>query len=378
MTTFAVVGLYDELWSGVAVVAAPEVEELHRVDHTQYSLWIFAVPMLCSALLEAPIALASDRIPRRFVLAAGLAGLAASLGLCALATTPWLLGGALALAGAASGVACGAAQAELVTSFPGGAQPAMSRWVAYSAVGDALTPMFVAAAMWAGGTHRSALAAIAVLLAVQALLTLWIAPRGSVIEADEEERVLPLRAALGSAAREPRLWLFLFGASACTLLDELVVALAALRLHGDLGWSEAFVAAAMTGFSAGGIVGAVANERLLAHVSPRRLLTFAALASIASLTGFICASSAVWAAFALFLLGITATAHYPLVKAAAFEFAPGQPGVVNALAQIFVGVEVLVPLAVGAIASAYGLSAALAALALEPLVLLLVAACWRR
>lgn len=386
--------MVDELWSGVAVVAAPEVEKLHALSHSQYTLWVFAVPILLASLIEAPIALLSDRMPRRLVLASSLGALAASLLLAALASTAWLLAAALSLAGAASGVACGTAQAELVTRYPGGAARAMTRWIAFSAAGDALTPALIALVYWIGGSHRSVLALLSALLGAQALLTYWQAKRSTAAvsdgasepteptepvdtQADPEEASVPLRAALFTAIRKPRLWLYLFAAACCALLDEVVVALGALRLHNDLGWSDEQVALVMTGLSSGAVIGALFSERLLSHVSSRKLLAGAAAGSCVFLATMICASAAPVIAGALFLLGMTCSLHYPLVKAAAYELVPGQPGIVNALQQAFVGLDIALPLAIGAIASRFGLAAALAALATEPLVLLVVALYWR-
>lgn len=381
MTALAVVGLVDELWSGVAVVAAPEVEEFHHVSHAQYTLWVFAVPILLSSLIEAPVALASDRMPSRMLLAGALGTLAFSLGLAALASRPWLLACALSLAGAASGVACGTAQAELVMRYPGGAARGMTRWMAFSAAGDTLTPALIACVYGLGGGHRSALALIALLLGTQALATYATSKRrvptpctDPTMEHDAADApTIPLGAAVKAAAQKPRLWLFLFAAACCTLLDEVVVALGALRLHGDLGWREGHVALVMTGLSSGAVIGALASERLLTRLSPRRLLACAAALSCVFLGIMICATSVPVVAVTLFLLGVTCSMHYPLVKASAYELLPGQPGVVNALQQAFVGLDVGLPLAIGLIASRYGLVAALACLALEPLVLLLVA-----
>jgi len=380
VAALAVIGAIDELWSGVAVVAAPEVEQLHDISHAGYTLWVFAVPILVASLIEAPIALVSDRMPRKLVLASSLGALSLSLLLAALAPTPWLLAGALALAGASSGVASGTAQAELVTRYPGGAAPAMTRWIAFSAAGDALTPLVIALVYGLGGTHRSVLALLAALLSIQALFTYWGARRAGAADSgnsedahdddddDPESASVPLRAALASAARNPKLWLFLFGAACCALLDEVVVALGALRLHNDLGWSEEHVAFAMTGLSSGAVIGAVVSERLLRHFSSRRLLLCAAAGSCVLLAAVICSSSAPVIASALFLLGVTCALHYPLVKAAAYELVPGQPGIVNALQQAFVGMDIALPLAVGAIASRFGLAVALASLSAEPLV----------
>ncbi|HET8935350.1 MAG TPA: MFS transporter [Polyangiales bacterium] len=369
--------MVDELWSGVAVVAAPEVEKLHEVSHAQYTLWVFAVPILLSSLIEAPIALVSDRLPRQRLLASSLAMLAAALGLAAFATTPWFLAGALSLAGAASGVACDSAQAELITRHPGGPTPAMARWLAFAAAGDALVPLVIAAAYWLGGTHRSALCVCALLLAAQSLSAFRAPKTVPVPVPDDTEGTIPLRAALAQAARKPRLWLFLFGASACTLLDEVVVALGALRLHQDLGWTESQAALVMTGLSSGAVLGALISERLLKTISSRRLLIYAAAASCILLAVVATADSAPVIVTALFCLGMTCALHWPLVKAAAYELVPGQPGVVNALQQAFVGMDIALPLLVGLIASHFGLAAALASLVAEPVILLIVAAFWR-
>ncbi|HKP61832.1 MAG TPA: MFS transporter [Polyangiales bacterium] len=352
-------------------MAAPEVERLHEVDHAAYTLWVFAVPMLAATLIEAPIALLSDRWPRRRVLVGGLLGLGFALGLCALAHSAWVLAVGLSLAGASSGVACAAAQSELVSTFPGGAQRAMSRWIALAAAGDALTPLAVAAALWVGGTHRTTFGVLAAATVASALLVLRRAPAQGAAGTDEEPE-LPLMAAVRTAAKRPRLWLLLYAASTCILLDEVVVGMAALRLH-ELAWSPSAIAAALSAHSCGGVVGALWNERLLGRWSPRRLMACSALGSIGCLGLFIVAPSAPLACAALFLLGICSAPHYPLIQASAYELSPNQPGVVNALASALNFLELLLPLAVGALAERHGLHAALASLAFEPLFVLLVA-----
>lgn len=373
---FAITAAYDELWSGVTVVAAPAVEAFHQLDHAQYALWTFAVPLLVAAVIEAPIALASDRISRAAVLASSLGVLALSLAGCALAERAWVLAAGLSVAGAASGVACGAAQAELVTTYPGGAHRAMSRWTAFAAAGDALTPPLIAAALWAFGSYRGALWVLAVVLGLQAAFSRWTASRVTASQAEldpDDAPAVPLRAAIAQAARAPELWLWLFAAASCTLLDEVVVALAALRLDHDRGWTTGAIAIAMTGFSSAAVLGSLVTEHVLQFVAPRRLLIGCTIGSTGFLALFIFAPHPAIALGALFLLGCCASTHYPLVKATAYELAPGQPGVVNAITQLYVGIEIVLPLAVGAIAQRFGLAVGLAVLAFEPLVVLAVA-----
>ena len=79
-------------------------------------------------------------------------------------------------------------------------------------------------------------------------------------------------------------------------------------------------------------------------------------------------SSALVVGTALIVLGAAAALHYPLSKARAYAAAPESPGLVNAMAQVFVIIDIAAPLAVGALADARGLSVALASLILQPLV----------
>ena len=380
----ALIGAYGELWSGIAVVAAPGVEESHALGHDGYALWIFALPLLLAALLETPITLLADRLPLGRVIAASLGALALSLALCATASSALWLSLALALAGATSGVACAAAQVALVSADPTRAASALSRWTAGQAAGDSLAPLFVSAAIWLGGDHRDALAAIAALVALQALIALRAVPAGPRSTASgapdtldagagDEEPGLSLGAALRLAAGNARLWLHLGAASVCGLLDEVVVALAALRLHHDLGCSEALAAAGMAGISVGGIAGALATERLLARWTPRALLAASGVISLLALGAFIATSSTLAACAALCVLGAAAAPHHPLLMAAAYQQVPSRPGVVSALSNALVPLDVMLPLAIGLIAARFGLASALAALALQPLIVLATA-----
>jgi fucose permease len=181
------------------------------------------------------------------------------------------------------------------------------------------------------------------------------------------------RTAAFEIAARPQLWWLLFAAACCTLLDEVLVALAALHLQRDAGDSAVLSAAMIAGFSLGALAGAAVTERLLQRCSARAVLIASALASAAALALFIVAALPWVAASALWVLGAAAAPQYPLVKAAAYALAPGRPGLVQALAQAFVALEAMVPLALGVLAERHGVTAALAALALQPLVVLAVA-----
>lgn len=366
----ALVALYDELWSGVAVVGAPEVEDVHGVGHAAYTLWVFAVPILASSLIEVPLALWSDRARRSRVLRGGLLGLAGSLLLCAVADRPWMLAVGLSLAGAASGVACNAAEADLVARHPGGSARAMSRWVTFGAIGDALAPVIVGGAIALGHSYPLALVVIAGVVVVHAAT---IRPESDEVVAaadDEDEEERPSWRAL---LAQPRLWWVLFGAAVCTLLDEVVVAMIALRLARDLGATELAIAACLTACSAGAVVGAAATEWILARVAPRTWLLVSAAATLLSIAAVVVAPSPAWLLVAATILGVTCAPHYPLLQARAYDLVPGRPGLVAAASQVFTVLQVLLPLAVGLVAARWGTGVALASLAVQPVVVAVVA-----
>jgi len=388
------------------VVAAPSLEREQGLDHRGYALFVFALPLLLSALLDAALSLLCDWLPRQRLRAVGLGGLSLSLTLMALAPSlGWLTLG-LALAGAASGLSCSAAQGELIASDPAAGDVALTRWVLFGGIGDLASPLLVGALLALGGSYRHALAVVAALFAWQTLSALRAAHQSlasataapasaptsesesesrsepePTSESESESRSEPepesesepsFGAALRAAIGQRRLWLWVLGSALCTLLDEIVLAFAALRMRLDLGASDALAASCGVAISLGATLGAMLTERLLASLPARRLLRDSALSCVLALGLVVAAPTSAWLMPALFLLGVTAAPHYALLEARAYAELPGRPGLVRALSQIAVVFEVLAPAALGAIARSFGLGAALGCLVLQPLGVLAV------
>lgn len=376
------VAFADELWSGVSVVAAPSVEQEHGLDHAGYTLFVFTLPMLGSAIVDVGVAWLSDRFPRRAVVASALGALAIALGASAFAPSAPLFALMLALAGTASGAATGAAQGELINLNDGNATRAMTRWNAFAAGGDLCAPLVVAAVLAAGATFRGAMLAVAALVAMQALAMSRgpdarspaqgaTSKAADAVDADDDAS-MPLRQAWAIGARDRELWIALAATATCTLLDEIVTALAALRAERDLATSPAFATACLTSLAAGAVVGAIATDVAARRTSSSRILVASALSSLVALA-VVATTTSTWGFLvALALLGLTSVPHYPLLKARAYERAPGTPGLVNALDQIFVVSEIGIPLALGWVADRFGLSVALGLLGIQPLVVLAV------
>ena len=351
---------------------APSVEHELRLSHRAYAAFAFALPLVGAAALEAGLALLSDVWGRARLVLVGQAALAAALLFTAWTSTPWGLTLGLALAGASSGVACGAAQAMLVRTERAGADRAMVRWSLACALGDVLAPIVTASAIALGPSYRVALEAVALVVCAQCVLSAALLARvGAADETPLDPEGAPdsLRIALRRAIRLPRLWAWLVAAASCTLLDELVIALATLRLEHDRTATAPAAAAVAVTFSAGALLGAAVTHRLVPRLSRRCVLLWSSVLSALALAAMLASPSLVASAAALFALGAACAPHHPLALTCAYEELPDHPGTVQAMGQLFVVVDVGAPLVLGGIADRLGLGAALGCLVVQPAVI---------
>jgi hypothetical protein len=252
----------------------------------------------------------------------------------------------------------------------------MVRWSLYCAIGDVLTPLVTAVAIASGHSYRAAIGSIAVVVSTQCAISAKLAgerrldwPRER-SPAALEGKAEPLRAALARALRLPRLWAWLFAAASCTLLDELVIAMAVLRLAHERAASAAVATAVGVTFSVGSVVGAAITDRAVARSSARRVLAASAALTALALLALLSSRSVLEVGAALLAVGVTCAPHHALALAKAYGEIPEHPGTVQAMGQIFVVVDVAAPLALGAIADQFGLDAALACLLVQPAIVL--------
>jgi MFS family permease len=360
----------------VAVAGAPSVERELGLSHKGYTVVVFAAPLVIAAALESAVAFASDALDRRRLVVAGQAVLAVALLSAALTTSAAALTLDLAVAGAASGVACGAAQALLVVSDPARADRIMVRWTLFASVGDVLAPMVTAAAIALGCSYRGAMAAVGAVVGLQCVVTALAGPRTLGSPPDATPVAPSLGAAARRALRTPRLWAWLFAASTCTLLDEIVVALAALRMR-EQGTAEAMATVAALAFAMGSVVGSALAERAIVRWGARGVLITSGILCAAALAAAVASHGVVESAAALFVVGVTCAPHHALALAEAYAILPASPGTVQALGQAFVVVDVGAPLALGAMADRWGPGNAIAVLVVQPVAILLCALCVR-
>lgn len=266
---------FDELASGVSSVGAPDIHQTFPTSYAELAVVLLLVPGALALLLEPPMFLLADRLPRHWFIAGGTAVMAAGFALCAVAPSAWWLAVALALTYAANGVAVSLAQASLVDLHTERRARVMARWSLLGLLGDLGTPALLVALAWLGLGWRAAFALMAALLGAWAILLARRPLRrpppesGEVGEAGKSgesgesgEAPPPLLAALLAALRRGRLVLWLFGMTLCDLLDEILVVLAALRLRGELGVGPAWTGIVMMAYPIGGTLGLLLCSRL--------------------------------------------------------------------------------------------------------------------
>ncbi len=370
LNLLALAAFVDELQGGVPVVGAPELGEGLGVGEFGVFAVVLAVPTAVSLLVEPAILAWSDRADRRRVLV--FAYLAMALLPLAAVAAPTAAGVALAIGlwGAATGVASGIAQGA-IAQHPDGASVGLARWLRGAVLGDLAAPVLLAAAAAAGFGWRGAMAAAALVPLVAALATARIRLPPLV---DEDEEDVPLREAVATALRDAALLAWSVAAAGCTLLDETLVVLVALREHA----AGAVGAAAVAVLLAASAVGGFAAEPLVRRFPPRSLLVGMSVGSVVGLVGFVLtpAGSASGVA-ALALLGAAAAPLYPLVQAEALARLPTRPGLVHALQTPLAWIDVAAPLGLGALAAGVSVDAAVGALLLQPVVVVL-AVVWTR
>ncbi len=372
------VAFLDELASGIPFVGSPEIKSEFGVSYAEAAGWLLFAITALGFVLEPPLFLLADRLPRRWFVCGGLALLGLVCVAAGLAPGYGFLVVALLLYGPLSGCGVALAQATLADASRSGLERALLRWTFAGALGDLATPILIAVtAMFASGWRTSFVAVGAVMVGYAALLWTREFPEPSASRDDAEPRA-SLRAALVSALREPLLLRWAIGVSLCALLDEIMVAFASLYLRDVLELSLAERTSALSAEIVGAIVGLLAGEALLRRVAPLRLLLASAIGCAVSWFAFLSAQSATSASFWLFVTGALVALQYPIAKAQAYRALPERSGAVNAVLTLFGVIELPLPIAIGFLADRFGLGVALATLAVQPIGLALLVVSSRR
>lgn len=372
------VALLEELASGVSSGGAPDIERSLGLSHTATAVVLFLVPGVVQLVLDPVWMVLSERLGRPPTIRGGLAIMAASSLVAAVAPGPVTLATALSIWGVATGAATSCTELTLIDRWPNRRARTMARWTLLGMVGDFAAPMLLGAlALIAPGPGgwRISFAVVGALLAVWALAA-WLSPLsvGTAETGEDEPPQPPLWQAAREALRDRVLIAWLFGTALCHLLDEILIVFASIYVRDALGASPAAQNAMVGGFIAGGALGLAGLDRLLARHGEHRLLIASGVACAALFAGWLAAPSA-WLAVVLMVpVGATAAPLYPLASALAYARCPERSSIVLVASHLFAPLTLALPYGLGWVADHAGVLAALALLAAQPVGLVVLAA----
>jgi len=369
------VALLEEMSSGVPSGGAPDIERALRLSHTATAAVLFVVPGLVQLVLDPIVFVLADRFGRARAVRGGMAVMAVTSLVAAIAPGPITLACALSLWGVATGAAVSFTEVTLLDHTGPGAGSdgapehrarTMARWSLMGMIGDFAAPALLGAlaVVSARDTWRVAFAIVGGLLAAWTIALMLRAFPAAPDTADEDEP--SLWQAVRDAVRDRALLGWLFGMALCNLLDETLVVFASLHVRA-LGASAAGQSVTVGVFVAGGAIGLVILDRLLRRISEHRLIVWAGGACAVAFAAWLAAPT-VWLSTALiFVVGATAAPLYPLACARAYARRPGRAGVVMVASHLFAPFALALPWLLGAIADRAGVPAALAVMIAEPI-----------
>jgi MFS family permease len=386
------IAFLDELASALPSAGAPDVRASFPVAYAGLATALLSAPMVAAVVLEPLLLAASDRWRNtRVALASSLAVLAAAFALAAQSSSLVGVGLALAVAFPAMGVATSLAEASLIavcTTDVERAQ-AMGRWSLAGALGDVAGPLVLALAFgWRGGT--SIIAAAIALVALVVLLRPRDAAEGDapsldVSAADAEEDTGEndgtvgdgspktwIREVLG-ALRRPTLVMWLVATALCSLLDETLIAFAAL--HWDAlaeanGYGRLTLGTMLAAFALGAALSLVVLDRVLVGVRSEKVLGIACGGVVVTYGSWLIVTGPIAGTALFFLAGVCAAPLWPLCQAKVYDLLPRRAGLANALSNVFSVIDIGAPVFLGVVADRVGVVVALSLLLAQPLAIL--------
>ncbi|TMQ05865.1 MAG: MFS transporter [Deltaproteobacteria bacterium] len=367
------VPLIEELASGVQSSGAPDIERSFGLSHTATAVVLFLVPGLVQLVLDPVWFWLAERFGRPWLVRGGLAIMAAAQLVAAVAPGPVTLTSALSVWGLAAGAANSLSELTLIDHRPDERARTLARWTLLSLLGYVGAPVVLGglALIAPQAAWRVGFAIAGAMLAVWAVaVSLRAFPAAAVAAVDDEP---PLWQAAREALRDRVLIGWLFGTALCSLLDEILIVFASLHVRDELGATATGQNAVVVAFIAGGAIGLVGLERLLARYGEHRLMIAAGLACGAAFAAWL-AAPALWLSVVLMVpVGATAAPLYPLATAQAYARCPGRSSVVLVASHLFAPLVLALPWLLGWVADRAGTLCALALLAVQPIGLVVLA-----
>jgi FSR family fosmidomycin resistance protein-like MFS transporter len=291
---------------------------------------------------------------------------AASAALGAASWSFWPLLAALVVGNPASGAFVSLAQATLMDAEPAQRVRNMARWTLAGSLGYVGGPLLLALAVAVGAGWRGAtavLAAAALPLAVAALRFPSPRPDGAP----------PLRRALRDAldaVRRREVLRLLVLLEAADLLLDVFHGFLALYLVDAAGQTPSLAALGVGVWTGAGLLGDWLLLPVLRRTTGRRVIRATAVASLGAYPAFLLVPGLAAKLALVAALGLLNSGWYAIPKAWLYDELPGRSGVAVAVGGLGGIAGSAVPLLLGLLAGAAGITAAMWALLLAPVALL--------
>lgn len=324
------------------------------------------MPAYVALVVEPVVGLLADRGHRRsLILGGGVLFVATTLALGLVPGFVVLLIVAV-VASPASGAFVGLSQAALMEGSPGQLEQAMARWTLIGSVGVVAAPLLVAASVAAGAGWRAVFAGLGA-TGIALLLTGRRLPANAA--AAGEQLSATVRATLQLLRRrEVVRWLVLL--QAADLMLDVLHGFLALYLVDVTHASPTAAALAVAVWTGAGLVGDAALVVVLRRIPGLRYLRWSALLVALLYPAFLLVPGLPAKLIPLAGLGLLNAGWYALPQAQLYEAVGRRTGAVLTLGTVAGAGGSTLPLAIGLVAGATGLGAALWIPLAAPLVLL--------
>ena len=343
------------------------------------------MPLLVGGLLELPLGVLAGQGRRRrlAILGGGVIFVFTLLAIASARSFAELLCAFVAFY-PASGAFVSLTQAEIMDAWPGRQAQVMARWDLAGSMGAVAGPLLLIAVLASGGDWRACylvLAGLAALTWLGAYLRRPAAPRASPPSGDGEEDSGPEPRPWQVRAREITAalrdwgtlrWLVLI--EVADLLVDVFTGFLALYLVDVAHMTPAVAALAIAIRLGAALAGDAALVVILERAGDLAVLRASAVAAALLYPGFLLVPGIAPKLVVLAALSAATAPWYPLLQARLYGSLPGRSSVAVTLSSAAGLAGGLGPLAVGLVAQGFGLSWALAGLAVVPAVILAVSA----
>jgi MFS transporter, FSR family, fosmidomycin resistance protein len=334
---------------------------------------LLGIPALLSSVLDPLIGILADTRWRRALVVGGGALFALSLFLTAASGGYALLLLSFVLFYPASGAFVNISQAELMDGDPRRQDQNMAQWTLAGSAGALVGPLALGLLEgtgfgWRGLYLAAGIASVGALaLAVRAGVGRPTLPHPHA--ADAIRFFAGLRSALKAMRRrEVVRWAVLM--EIANLMLDVLFGFLALYFVEVAEVSPATAALAVTVWTGAEVVGDVLVIPLLERVDGLRWIRFSSVAAAVLYPCFLLAPPLAAKLVLIALVGILRAGWYAVLQARLYAALPGRSGIAVAVSNLAGSLGALIPLALGALAEAAGLPAAMWVLAAAPLALL--------